>query len=84
MPPVINRKLCKACGKCASICCMDVFGPVRPKEIPVVRYPDECWHCRACVMDCPAGAVSLRYPLTHTLMFQDAPTTLVKEENSNA
>ncbi|MCI8539144.1 MAG: ferredoxin family protein [Oscillospiraceae bacterium] len=79
MPPVIKRDLCIACGKCATICCMDVFGPVTPKEIPQVRYPEECWHCRACVMDCPVGAVSLRYPLTHTLLFQDAVSTLEKE-----
>ena len=79
MPPVIDRNLCIACNKCATICCMDVFGPPVPKAIPTVRYPEECWHCRACAMDCPTGAISLRYPLTHTLLFKDAPTSLEKE-----
>ncbi len=79
MPPVINPKKCVACGKCALICCMDVFGPTEPKTVPLVRYPEECWHCRACVMDCPTGAIEMRYPLTHTLLFRDAPGTLKKE-----
>lgn len=79
MPPVIDRSKCIACNKCALVCCMDVFGPVTPKQIPQVRYPEECWHCRACAMDCPVGAISLRYPLTHTLLFKDAPTALKPE-----
>ena len=23
----------------------------------------ECWHCRACVIDCPVSAIEIRYPL---------------------
>lgn len=63
MPPVIDRETCIGCTKCAQICCMDVFGPAEPKQVPEIRYPEECWHCRACVMDCPVGAIQLRYPL---------------------
>ena len=84
MPPVIQKENCIACNKCATICCMDVFGPVTPGQVPVVRYPEECWHCRACVMDCPTGAISMRYPLTHTLLFKDAPTSLTKEVDDHA
>lgn len=84
MPPVINVETCIACGKCADICCMDVFGPTPQGEIPTVIYPEECWHCRACAMDCPTGSIQLRYPLTHTLLFRDAPTVLTKEADNHA
>ena len=73
MPPVINRETCIGCGTCAQICCMDVFGPAPPKAVPQVRYPEECWHCRACVMDCPAGAIELRYPLPMMMLARTSP-----------
>lgn len=73
MPPVIDESKCVGCGICAQICTMDVFGPTEKKQIPVIRYSEECWHCRACVMDCPCGAISLRYPLPLMLLHQPAP-----------
>jgi adenylylsulfate reductase, subunit B len=64
MPPIINQKLCTGCGVCANICPQDVFYGSRGKEAPTVTYPDECWHCNACVLDCPKeGAIQLRIPL---------------------
>lgn len=72
MPPVIHQKKCTACGRCALLCPMDVFGPAEPGTIPVVRYPEECWHCRACVMECRSSAIELRYPLTHTLVYRES------------
>lgn len=54
MPPVINLEKCVKCGQCADICPLEVFGckPARG-EAPVVRFPDECWHCNVCAQDCP-------------------------------
>lgn len=72
MPPVIDKKKCIGCNMCASICGMDVFGPVVPGEKPQVRYPEECWHCRACAIDCPVGAIDLRYPLPMMLLHTKA------------
>lgn len=71
MPPLINSELCILCKKCADICPLDVIK-YRDGAI-VVLYPDECWHCRACVMDCPSQAISMRYPLSHMLLHYDAP-----------
>lgn len=51
---------------------MDVFGPVVVGEKPQVRYPEECWHCRACVMDCPTGAIDIRYPLPYMMLNVEA------------
>lgn len=81
MPPVVKSSQCRQCGTCAQICCMNVFGPSKPGEIPVVRYPEECWHCRACMMDCPAGAIELRYPLPMMLLARTSPRWLAREEN---
>ncbi len=73
MPPVIDASKCIGCGTCAQICCMDVYGPVRPGATAEPLYPEECWHCRACVMDCPAGAIQLRYPLPMTMLYRKSP-----------
>ena len=78
MPPVIQKQMCVGCGTCAEICCMDVYGPMGQGGYPVVRYPEECWHCRACVMDCPAGAIQLRYPLP-MMMLAKRKDTVGKE-----
>jgi len=63
MPPIINKESCVACGMCANICPQDVFFGSKKKNVPTVTYPDECWHCNACVLDCPKeGAIRLRIP----------------------
>ena len=62
MPPQLDKTLCQRCGTCYEICPQDLFG-FRENEVPTVDYPDECWHCGACVLDCPVEAVSLRLPL---------------------
>ena len=71
MPPVIDSRECKKCGKCYEACQSDVFFGSVIKEAIVVTYPEECWHCNACVMECESGAISLRLPLTHLLMFHE-------------
>lgn len=63
MPPIINKEKCIGCQKCVQICTMDVFGAQKEKGVPVVQFPKECWHCRACILDCPADAIEMRYPI---------------------
>lgn len=75
MPPVINDEICKKCGLCADACQSDVFYGSETGEIPNVAYPDECWHCNACVQVCPAeGAVSLRIPLPMMVLYHERNT----------
>lgn len=71
MPPVINEDKCVKCGKCADICSEDVFFGSKKKMFPVVAYPEECWHCNACVLDCPVpGAIKLRIPLPMMICYK--------------
>jgi len=72
MPPVINKEKCSGCNICAEICPLDVIKKTGKGETPDIRYPDECWHCNSCVLDCPEKAMSLRIPLTTGLLYVDA------------
>jgi adenylylsulfate reductase subunit B len=63
MPPLIDRKKCKRCGLCAEICPEDVFWGSQKKKYPRIKFPEECWHCGACLLDCPGQAISLYIPL---------------------
>ena len=75
MPPIINKKTCIRCGNCASICPLDVlYQPEKGKDVQV-RYPDECWHCRACAIDCPVKAITMRYPISHMVLHYEAGGT---------
>jgi ferredoxin len=40
---------------------MDILSFSKEKG-PEVIYGEECSYCGACVMDCPASAISIRYP----------------------
>ena len=75
MPPIISKEKCINCGTCAQICPLDVIRYKKledgTKEV-VVKYPYECWHCRACVKDCPEQAITMRYPLSHFMFTMEA------------
>ena len=81
MPPIIDRNKCIRCGICAQICGMDVYGPYQKDTVPTILYGDECWHCNACVLDCPEKAIRLRLPLQMSLLYIDAPLTLQEGRN---
>ncbi len=71
MPPIIDQDKCVGCGKCVEVCSEDVFFGSKKKSIPVVTYGEECWHCNACVLDCPIeGAIKLRIPLPMMIAYK--------------
>ena len=71
MPPIINKDKCTACGICADICPQDVFWGSERKKIPVVSYPEECWYCNACVLECPVKeGIRLRIPLPLSICYK--------------
>lgn len=71
MPPIIDKEKCLKCGLCAQICGLDVYGPYKKGTVPTVRYPYECWHCNACVLDCPAKAIRLKLPLSVPILHKE-------------
>jgi adenylylsulfate reductase subunit B len=72
MPPRIDPEKCTGCGICADICPLQVFKQAKPQETPDIVFGEECWHCNACVLDCPSEALSLRLPLNYMLLHVDA------------
>jgi NAD-dependent dihydropyrimidine dehydrogenase PreA subunit len=51
----IDRDKCKACGKCVTVCPMDVFRQVG--TFVYLAYPRDCMTCFLCELECPAGAI---------------------------
>ena len=72
MPPIIDQEKCVACGTCVDVCPQDVFFGSQENDIPLVSYPDECWHCDACVQECPVeGVVRIRISLPAMVLFKE-------------
>lgn len=71
MPPIFDRRKCVQCGHCVQICPLDVLYQTGPGEDVAVRYPEECWHCRACIIECPKQAITMRYPLSHFILHRE-------------
>jgi NAD-dependent dihydropyrimidine dehydrogenase PreA subunit len=62
MPVKINYHLCRGCKACYRECPADVYGWDKERDIPYTAYPDECWHCGICRMECPENAIDLTLP----------------------
>ena len=62
MPPVIDMTKCNGCGICDRHCPLDVIYFDRQTKVPDVKYPEECWHCGSCRLDCPTKAISIVFP----------------------
>lgn len=63
MPPVIDKKKCVKCGLCVDVCPVDVFFGSEKGSFPKIAYGEDCYFCSACVLECSAKAISLRFPL---------------------
>ncbi len=74
-PPTPNRavafdvEICTGCNRCVEICRSDVLAPNPERgRSPIVVYPDECWYCGTCVLECAhAGAITLLHPLNQSV-----------------
>ena len=63
MPVKINYHRCNGCKACYNHCPADLFGWDEERDIPYIAYPDECWHCGICKMECPVEkAIELTLP----------------------
>ncbi|MBI4319858.1 MAG: 4Fe-4S binding protein [Chloroflexi bacterium] len=63
MPPKISEELCNGCRLCYDLCPLDVLGFDDDRNVATVLYPDECWHCGVCEIECLQGAVDVVLPL---------------------
>jgi len=63
VPIRIDAAKCNGCNLCVDLCPEDVLIPKGRKSAPIVRYPEECFHCGACIMDCPKHCIELDLPL---------------------
>ena len=69
-PIIIDGEKCVGCCKCVNVCPIDLFIPPPGKGMPPeAAYPDECWYCGCCVMECPCKAIELRHPLMNRVRF---------------
>ena len=74
MPAVIDKTRCVGCLHCVDICPTDAYGAQQKNgKAPVIQYPEECWHCNACVFECPMGAIRLRLSVPCSMVFVEAP-----------
>jgi NAD-dependent dihydropyrimidine dehydrogenase PreA subunit len=49
-----DEKVCNGCNTCVDVCMCDAFVANSEKgKPPILKYPEECWLCGACVTDCP-------------------------------
>ncbi|MDG7000654.1 MAG: ferredoxin family protein [Nitrososphaerota archaeon] len=67
MPPVVNPKLCDGCTICVRSCPGDIIYFDKSTKLPIIKYPDECWHCGLCRIDCQkhlktASAIDYFFP----------------------
>jgi NAD-dependent dihydropyrimidine dehydrogenase PreA subunit len=58
----INYHLCKGCKSCYNHCPGDVIGWDRERAIPFIAYPNECWHCGVCKLECQENAIEHMLP----------------------
>ena len=70
-PISFNADTCNGCNKCVKFCLMDVLYPNPEKgKPPIVLYPEECYYCGSCVMECPIWEREVIKPITfkHPMM----------------
>jgi 2-oxoglutarate ferredoxin oxidoreductase subunit delta len=58
--PIIDEQKCTGCGTCVEICPMQVFEMDKKRKKAIVKKPNECIGCRACEVQCPAGAIKVQ------------------------
>lgn len=57
--PKIDDSKCDGCKTCIEICPMQVFEFDESSKKAVVKKPKECIGCRACEVQCEAGAIKV-------------------------
>ena len=53
---VINLDACLGCGACVKYCPGHVLELDETDGRPYEKYPQDCWYCGVCQVECPAAA----------------------------
>ncbi len=61
-PVKIDLSLCNQCGLCEFNCPGDLIYSDQAGD-PYLKYPEECWFCGACRMDCPKNCIEIIFPM---------------------
>jgi len=77
-PLTFDETKCIGCLRCMNACQMDIMIPGEKGKHPIVAYPDECWYCGCCVMECPADAIKLHHPLMNRTKWVEKASLLKK------
>lgn len=52
---------CIRCGVCVEFCPGHVLDS-DPESRPFERYPDSCWYCGVCGIECPEKCIEVIFP----------------------
>ena len=53
----VDLELCDGCGICVDSCCADVLRIDEKTNKAVIKYPEDCFLCLICELDCPKHAI---------------------------
>lgn len=62
MPVTVDYGKCIGCKRCYDLCPMDVITWDDDIDMPRITYPEVCWHCAICYMECPKRAMDFIFP----------------------
>jgi len=80
-PLSFDKDKCTNCRRCIDACPGDILiEGENSGDIPIVAYPDECWYCGCCVLECPAQAIRLRHPLMNQVRWIEKKDLLENKE----
>jgi len=57
----IDLDCCTRCGACVNFCPGHVLAQDEGEK-PYERYPQDCWYCGVCEVECPARCVEVIFP----------------------
>ena len=62
----VDYEKCNGCNRCVEYCPEDVL---RNEDGKInMKYPDECWRCGVCSIECPQDAVRISPPVGNRIM----------------
>ena len=50
---------CNGCRTCVDVCFVNAIGWDALRELPVLKYPEDCQICSVCERTCPTEAIEI-------------------------